>query len=111
MAPKAKAPPTRKPDEPRDTERLPVVSFELDGKKIVVNVATLTIGERRRARAELKKLGDDVDELDGLAAMIWVHLRRDDPTLELEQLLDKLTIGDLATAEGEGHPAGDDPEG
>lgn len=75
----------------------------VNGAEVEVDHRTFTLAERRASRAAVLKLteGDDLvpDETDALAALVWVVLRRSDPELAFADVLDSLTLGDLADAE------------
>jgi hypothetical protein len=70
--------------------------------EVEVDHRTFTLGERRASRAALLAMsGDDdlaPDEMDALGALVWVVLRRSDPALALSDVVDSLTVGDLADA-------------
>lgn len=95
---------------PEDKKVLPAATFTYRGHKHAVDMATLTLGERRRAMTELKKV-DGADEAEALAAMLWIYLRRDDPSIDFLELLDEITFGDIASMEDATvQPRVDDPE-
>jgi hypothetical protein len=75
----------------------------VDGNEVEVDHRTFTLAERRASRAAVLKLsdGDDLvpDEADALAALVWVVLRRSQPELDFGDVLESLTLGDLADAE------------
>jgi hypothetical protein len=76
------------------------------------------IAERRASRAAVLALsdGDDLqpDEADALGALVWIVLRRSTPELAFADVLESLTVGDLADAEpvnvAELEDRDDDPE-
>jgi len=76
---------------------------KVNGEEVEVDHRTFTLAERRASRTAVLKLsdGDDLapDEADALAALVWVVLRRSTPDLPFEDVLESLTIGDLADAE------------
>lgn len=76
------------------------VNVTIDGTthEVVVDDRTFTIGERRKARLAVAALGGESDELDMAAAAIWTVLVRTQPAITLEQVLDNLTLGDIADA-------------
>lgn len=80
---------------------------EVNGQYYDVDLLSFTLGERRTIRLELAKLDGDTDGYDFTAGMIWVTVRRDQPDITLQQILDGVTIGALVPAE----VAEDDPEG
>lgn len=90
----------------------------VNGDEVEVDQRTFTLSERRLSRSALMALGnvDDLapDEVDALASLVWVVLRRSDADLGLSQVCDALTVGALAdarmlTAEEQGN-RDDDPE-
>ncbi len=81
-----------------------------DGTEVVCDVRSMTMGERRAAKNELKRLGDDTDQLEATVAALWVMMRRDDPTLDFLELMNRVTMAELQDAEVVDEPAGaDDP--
>lgn len=91
---------------------------KVDGEDVEVDHGTFTLVERRAARVAVRQLsdGDDLapDEADALAALVWVVLRRSTPELAFADVLESLTINDLADAEPVGvqdlQDRDDDPE-
>ncbi len=75
----------------------------VNGEEVEVDHRTFTLAERRASRAAALKLstGDDLapDEVDAIAALVWVVLRRSTPELPFEDVLSSMTLGDLADAE------------
>jgi hypothetical protein len=90
----------------------------VDGVEVEVDHRTFTLAERRASRAAVLQLsdGNDLapDEADALGALVWVVLRRSTPELTFEEVLESLTLGDLADAEpvnvAELEDRDDDPE-
>jgi hypothetical protein len=81
-----------------------------DGVEVLCDVRSLTMMERRAAKNELKRLGDDVDQLEATVAALWVVMRRDDPELDFLDLMNKVTLAEVQDAEVVDEPAGaDDP--
>jgi hypothetical protein len=80
-----------------------------DGTEVLCDVRSLTMSERRAAKNELKRL-DDADELEATVAALWVVMRRDDPSLDFLDLMDRVTVATLQDGEPVDEPAGaDDP--
>jgi len=80
----------------------PLVTIMVNGAPVTVDQGTLTMRERQQVRAEMHKLtkaGCDPDELDNLAGVIWVVMRRDDPSLTFDDVCDALDMDDLMSAE------------
>lgn len=77
-----------------------VITISVNGTPIVVDVKSVTIRERSRAMAKLKADPelDHEDELTITAAVAWVCARRHHPDLELDDVLDSMTLGDLMDA-------------
>lgn len=90
----------------------------VDGVDVAVDHRTFTLAERRASRAAVLALtdGDDLqpDEADALGALVWIVLRRSTPDLTFAEVLESLTVGDLADAEplnvAELEDRDDDPE-
>ena len=81
---------------------LPTVTILVNGTPITVDQRTLTMRERQQVRAEMGKLakqGIEPDELDNLAGVIWIVMRRDDQSLTYEQVCESFDMGDLLDAE------------
>lgn len=76
---------------------------KVNGEVVEVDHGTFTLAERRASRVAVAKLseGDDLapDEADALAALLWVVLRRSDADLAFEDVLESVTLSDLADAE------------
>lgn len=99
-----------KPGTTQPREEPPVVSMVIDGKPVVVDLATMTLGERRKARTALKLI-DEPDHLEALASAVWVVLCRTEPETDFLALLDKITFKDLVdTTADTPEPRLDDPE-
>ncbi len=86
-----------------------VVTIKINGSPMAVDVKSVTIRERARAMARLKADPelDPTDELTLTAAVAWVCARRHLPDLELDDVLDSMTLGDIMDAAQE---ASDSPE-
>ena len=80
-----------------------VVTIKINGTPMTVDVKSVTIRERAKAMAKLKADPelDHTDELTLTAAVAWVCARRHSPELELDDVLDSMTLGDLMDAAAE----------
>lgn len=80
-----------------------VITIRINGEPIAVDVKSVTIRERARAMARLKADPelDPQDELTLTAAVAWVCARRHHPDLELDDVLDSMTLGDLMDSAAE----------
>lgn len=80
-----------------------------DGTEVLCDQKTLTMAERRLAKQELKRL-EDPDDMEALVAFLWVVMRRDDPSVDFLELMDRVTVSTLQDAEvGDATPEADDP--
>lgn len=98
----------------RATPDLQAIRLRVNGAEVIVDPMTLTGRERQQVRAALAKvkaeLGVEADENDGMIAAIWVVLRRTDPSLTFEEVLDSVTMRDLMSAERVASDEDDSPE-
>jgi len=85
------------------------LSIEVDGEPVVVDTAMMSLRERQVLRAELAKLPAEPDQMDWLAGGAWITLRRNDPALTLDDVMDAITISDFYDAERV-EVGGDSPE-
>jgi hypothetical protein len=87
---------------------LPPFTVKVNGDEVLVDSRTFTMKEHRLRRRELTRISveDDLvpDDADITAASIWIVLRRTDPDLALDDVLDSLNFGDMADRQ----PAGDE---
>jgi len=90
----------------------PAFKVRVNGDDVIVDPMTLTGLERRLMKGVLSvaKLGYTPDEEDGIMAMIWLVLRRTDPTLEFDEVCNAVTLGDLAGIEKVDPSEDDSPE-
>lgn len=76
---------------------LPAFTVRVDDVDIVVDSRTFTMREHRLRRRELTRISveDDLvpDDADVVAASIWVVLRRTDPDLAFDDVLESLEYG------------------
>jgi hypothetical protein len=74
-----------------------------NGSEVVVDQRTFTLAERRASRAALVAMSSDddimADEVDALAALTWIVLRRANPALTLDDVFSSMTVADLAAGE------------
>jgi hypothetical protein len=70
------------------------------GEPLLIDVMTVTIKERSQAMRALKADPDldPADELTLTAGVVWIVARRSHPELTLDEVLNSLTLGDLADA-------------
>lgn len=92
------------------SDAIPVVKIVIDGEPVIVDPATFTGRERQLMKIELTKLGYSPDEEDMLYAAIWIVMRRTEPATKFADVLDSVTLGDLADAEKVGSDEDDSPE-
>lgn len=92
---------------------LPPFTVRVDGEDLLVDSRTFTMKEHRLRRRELTRISveDDLqpDDADVIAVSVWVVLRRTQPGLPLDDVLEALSYGDLVDRQpvtGEGS----DPE-
>jgi hypothetical protein len=87
---------------------LPPFTVKVNGDELLVDSRTFTMKEHRLRRRELTRISveDDLvpDDADIMAASIWVVLRRSDPDLTFDDVLNSLSFGDMADRQ----PAGDE---
>ena len=75
------------------------IRFEVtvNGTPYAVDVNRLTLREKAAISAELRKLKLDPTDPELMnAGAIWSFVRRDDPTLTLDDVLDGVSLGDMA---------------
>jgi len=93
--------------------RSEVMRLKVDGVELVVDVDTLTMGERRQARIGIAAIeerdGIESDELDQFVSFVWVVLKRTRPEVTLDEVFDAVDIGSLRAANTDTGD-GDDPE-
>ena len=94
----------------KPSETMPVVRVMVNGEPVVVNSATFTGRERQLMKKELAGIGYEPDGEDAMFAAIWVVMRRNDPSLKFEDVLDSITSGDFADAEQVTEADDDSPE-
>lgn len=99
---------TRPPTE--DADRFVTFVFADGTVDVTVDMRTITMRDRRLIRIRLRELwGTDVDWQDGLVGALWIVMRRDDPTVELDALFDRVSIVTF-TADDTAAGGDDDPE-
>lgn len=86
-----------------------LMTIELNGERLVIDNASMTLRERQVLRAELAKLPAEADSMDWTAGAVWIALRRTDPSVTFDDVCDSLTIGDIGDLEMV-EPEVDDPE-
>lgn len=101
----------------QDVRVVPPFKVLVNGDEVVVDHRTFTLAERRASRRALVDIAadDDLlpDEADVLASLVWVVLRRSDPTLSVGDVFEALDVGALADREvidGEPSQEANDPE-
>lgn len=76
-----------------------------------VDMRTITMADRRTVKHALRGLfGDDTDPQDGLMGALWVHMRRSDPTVDLGELYDRVSIVSLTADADDQEATYDNPE-
>jgi hypothetical protein len=87
---------------------LPAFTVIVNGDELLVDSRTFTMKEHRLRRRELTRISveDDLvpDDADIVATSIWIVLRRSDPDLAFDDVLDSLNFGAMVDRQ----PAGDD---
>src|SRR5688572_22182786 len=88
----------------KGTSGVPLMTITVNGQVVTIDQRTLTMRERQAVKTELAKLpyyvpGTDPDDMDALAATIWVVMRRDDAALTFEEVCESITIATLEEAE------------
>ena len=78
-------------------ERL--MAIEVNGEKITVDVRSMSMRERSVLRAALAQLPVEPDEVDWTVGAVWIAMRRNDPTLTFDDVLDAVTVGDVLDRE------------
>lgn len=81
-----------------------IVTWELDGDPVDINLYSFTATEWRDARTAtglgstaLLTAALTLFELDAVAALLWLVLRRSEPDLTYETVASKLTIASLGS--------------
>jgi hypothetical protein len=69
-------------------------SVDVNGRVYEIDPRHITFGERRRIRVELAKLEGESDGFDFTAGLIWTFVRRVEPDITLEQIMDSVTLGE-----------------
>jgi hypothetical protein len=85
-----------------------LMAVEVNGERLVIDPAAMTLRDRQAMRAELAKL-TDADYMDAVAGQVWIAMRRTDPTLTFDEVYDSLTVADVNGLETV-DPEPDDPE-
>ena len=75
------------------------VKVTVNGEEVVIDPMTFTGRERQRMRSVLAKLDYEADGGDVMFASIWVVLARTDPTVTFDDVLDSVTMADIAGAD------------
>lgn len=87
----------RMPDAKKRAETL--VALEIDGERITVDSRAITLRERQEMKRALADLPVEADEMDWVAAAAWITMRRSDPALTLDDVMDRVTVGDVQDRE------------
>ena len=77
----------------------PPLAIEVNGERVVIDNSTMTIRERQTLRAALAQLPVEADQMDWTAGAVWIALRRQNPDLTFDEVLDSVTIGDVLDVE------------
>ncbi len=78
------------------TTRTTYMRVTFGDREVAVHYDDLTIRERSKVRAEMKRLGlDEDDQYASVALAAWVIMLRDDPDLTSDEVVDSLTGDDL----------------
>lgn len=73
-------------------------TVEVNGRKYECDIQHITFAERRRIRIELAKLEGEPDGFDFTAGLIWTFVRRVEPDISIEAIMDAVTLGEAMTA-------------
>jgi len=93
--------------ETASTRRL--LTITVNGEVLTIDPTAMSLRERQHMRAELAKLEVDADWMDQIAGQVWVAMRRTEPTITFEEVLDALDVNDVANLEWV-DPEADSPE-
>lgn len=76
-----------------------LIAIEVNGERVVIDSRAMTMRERSVLRAELAKLPVEADNMDWTVGAVWIAMRRTDPDLTFDEVLDSVTVGDIADRE------------
>lgn len=88
----------------------PVAKITVDGVEVYVDASTFTGRERSIMKRALAGLGYAPDGEDAMFASLWIVMRRTQPDLTFDEVLDTVTMADMATAEIVAADEDDSPE-
>jgi hypothetical protein len=79
---------------PSRTQKL--LTITVNGNDLSIDPAAMSLRERQQMRAQLAKLEVDADWMDQIAGQVWIAMRRDDPAVTFDEVLDALDVGDVS---------------
>jgi hypothetical protein len=71
--------------------------FMIDGRRVLADARTMTFIERQTYRRKLAELFEP-DDIDAVVGVLWITMRREEPTLSWEDVADRITVGDVMDA-------------
>lgn len=76
-----------------------LLAVEVDGERYTIDSRAFTIGEKQLMKRELSRLGYEADDIDWIAASVWIIRRREDRQLSFADAMESMTIGDIQDRE------------